>query len=222
MSAKKNRGLSDVAWSVGLILLLTLSAMAASHSTAPSVHIVNLFVAAVLVMLVAGCSPVLEVHTPKAPRWFALLWGLASCVCSAWALAASPNPALSWQAESLAALTTLVVAAFGFEMVRRQRTHLISSLGVVCSMGVAGWLSGGWALASASLSTSRHLVLSLLVLTVIAVAVRAAFGTAEQQLLQRCPEVTSSVGTGKWALASAALSLAAVGAVPAVLMLLGW
>ena len=56
MSAKKNRGLSDVAWSVGLILLLTLSAMAASHSTAPSVHIVNLFVAAVLVMLVAGCS----------------------------------------------------------------------------------------------------------------------------------------------------------------------
>lgn len=222
MAAKKNRGLSESAWIAGLVLLLAPAAVAASRGMAADVRILDLLVAAALVVLVAGCSPVLEARTPKAPRWFALLWGLASCACSACALAASPNPARSWLAESLAALTTLVVAAFGFEMLRRQRTHLISSLSVVCSMGLAGWLSGGWAFAPASLSASGHLVLSLLVLAAVAVAIRAAFGTAEQQLLQQCPEVASSVGAGKRALASAALSLAAVGAVPAVLMLLGW
>jgi hypothetical protein len=180
---------------VALCLIPSLIALIPSAGWV-AVVLAVLFVVAALAGLVVF-FPVFEVHSPHSPSVFATIWGIVSVAVALWDVMAAMGcrgfscsahisagnapvsalkPALhTWMIFSIAALTILVIAGFIFEMARRQRIHLIASLGLICLAGVSAWGMSGWIFAPFLLSVHpRSAGWIVLVCTLIIGAIIAA------------------------------------------------
>lgn len=110
--------------------------------------------------------------------------------------------AASWLRVSLGVLAALLIAGFLYEMLRRDRSSLILSLGTILLLGTAGWCAGGWLFLPLMLAgcTTRIVLLFVVVIFVFALAllagirfVCAAPGSLPQDFVQSRERQTSLV-----------------------------
>lgn len=180
-------------WGSAAILVVALvpalvSLIPGAASLAAPIVSALLAVCVVATMAVAG-RPSAEPASPLSMSVFAAIWGVVGIAYGLWDALRLPelmlsqpdrkalarDLALPWLQMTVVALTVLIISGFLFEMLRKERTHLIASLGLIALAGTCAWTASGWVLVSALLSLQTGALGWVLLAISVAVDLLIAF-----------------------------------------------